>query len=280
MHKKTAAIAYVPVIHSGYISFFEKHRQSDCFFVLGLDVIAEFPRLAKEIRQLAPEDATRCIRSLDILSRVEIADKTVFKGFAESFASIVMPKEDVMLDLWQRYFPKSEVILDPTFLRWDKHNTVSENPITPDHVVSSEDVARRFMLCAESEKEKSSDWWRQVGCIIVRDGVVLVSTHNHHLPTEYTPYLNGDPRNNFHKGVHNELGTSIHAEAAAIGRSAKEGISLEGADVYVTTFPCPPCAKLLSVSGIRRLFYQVGYGMLDGEDVLRQQGIEIIRVVK
>jgi dCMP deaminase len=190
-----------------------------------------------------------------------------------------MPKEDVMLKLWEQCFPKHEVFLDSVFLRWDKHNTVTETNLHPDVQISSEEFDKKMIILADEEAEKSSDWWRRVGSVIVKDGKMILVSHNKHLPSEHTPYVNGDPRNNFHKGVHLELGTSIHGEAGAIADAARQGISLDGAEIYVTTFPCPPCAKLIACAGIKKIYYRVGYGVLDGESILKQYGVEIIQVV-
>ena len=45
--------------------------------------------------------------------------------------------------------------------------------------------------------------------------------------------------------------------------------------MYVTVFPCPPCAKLIAYSGIKRLYCGGGYAVLDGEEVLKSNGVEI-----
>jgi dCMP deaminase len=135
-----------------------------------------------------------------------------------------------------------------------------------------------MIALADEEAEKSSDWWRRVGSVIIKNEKIIIAAHNEHLPSQHSPYVNGDPRNNFHKGVHLELGTSIHSEAGAISQAAKDGLSLDGAEIYVSTFPCPPCAKLIACSGIRKVYYRVGYGVLDGESILKQYGVEIIKV--
>jgi dCMP deaminase len=128
------------------------------------------------------------------------------------------------------------------------------------------------------EAGKSSDWWRHVASAIVKDGKVLLVAHNHHIPSAQTPYIQGDPRSDFQKGVNLELSTAIHSEASLIAQAAEKGISLRGASVYVTTFPCPPCAKLIAYSGIKKVYYSSGYGVLDGESVLKVKGVEIIFV--
>lgn len=275
---KKAVIAYVPVLHEGYRAFFERHASDGDLFVFGNEIISRFAHLSKEIRQLDPDLVRASVEAWGLFDNVTVLDMATLTRIVEEKRLIVMPREDVALRLWQEVFPRNEVVLDPIFLRWDKHNSVTENPVNPDSVISSDDFDREMMSLVDRESEKSSDWWRRIGCAVVKDRGVLISTCNRHLPSEHAPYTNGDPRNNFHKGVHSELGTSIHAEAGAIASAAKEGVRLDGSHMYVTTFPCPPCAKLIASSGIRKLFYRVGYGMLDGESVLRQSGVEIVRV--
>ncbi|KKP98220.1 MAG: hypothetical protein US25_C0034G0006 [Candidatus Moranbacteria bacterium GW2011_GWE1_36_7] len=275
---KKAVIVYVPVLHEGYRQFFEKHREDGDLYILGNEIISQFSHLAKEIRQLDPELVKKGIEAWNIFENVYILDQKLLDEIVEKKPTIVMPKEDVMLKLWEQYFPKHEVCLDSIFLRWDKHNTVAENEINPDVKISSADFDKKMIALADEEAEKSSDWWRRVGSVIIKDGGIIIAAHNQHLPSEHSPYANGDPRNNFHKGVHLELGTSIHGEASAIAQAAKKGISLEGAEMYVSTFPCPPCAKLIACSGITRVYYRVGYGVLDAESILKESGVEIVRV--
>ena len=63
------------------------------------------------------------------------------------------------------------------------------------------DLPRTFLAHAQCLSAKSSDWWRQVGAIAARDGKILGSAWNHHHPTEYSPYIDGDPRDGFSRGV-------------------------------------------------------------------------------
>ena len=77
---------------------------------------------------------------------------------------------------------------------------------------------------AEREGDRSSDWWRQVGVVIAIAGRPVIVAHNRHLPTQYAPYIDGDPRNVFKKGVHIDLSTALHGEIAAICEAARRGI--------------------------------------------------------
>ncbi|MBP1080742.1 MULTISPECIES: ComE operon protein 2 [Bacillus] len=52
---------------------------------------------------------------------------------------------------------------------------------------------------------------------------------------------------------------TIHAEMNAILQCAKFGVPTEGAEMYVTHFPCLPCCKSIIQAGIRRLYYAKNY---------------------
>lgn len=52
-----------------------------------------------------------------------------------------------------------------------------------------------------------------------------------------------------------EYGRPVHAEMAAILSCARTGISLQGATLYCSTFPCHNCAKHIIGSGITRVVY-------------------------
>ena len=47
---------------------------------------------------------------------------------------------------------------------------------------------------------------------------------------------------------------------------------------FVSTFPCPVCAKSIAVAGIKKVYYCQGYSLLDAEDILRPYGVELIFV--
>ncbi|MDQ3076646.1 MAG: deaminase [bacterium] len=275
---KKIAIAYIPVLHEGYRKFIDKHKDVDTLYVLGKEITSELPYLSKEIRQLDPELIKKSLDTWNIVKNIEILNKQNLDVLSKRKISVIMPNEDVCKMVWEKYFPKHEVTLDSIFLRWDKHNAVLEKPVIPEKRISRKDFDKKVLGIAEEESQKSSDWWRRVGAVLVKNGEVIILAHNTHIPSEHTPYINGDPRNAFHKGVHLELGTSIHAEAKIIAEAAKKGISLEGTGIYVTVFPCPPCAKLIAHSGIRTLYCAGGYGILDGEDVLKSHKVKIIFV--
>ena len=103
-------------------------------------------------------------------------------------------------------------------------------------------------------------------------------TYNEHMPEAQLPNILGDARSLFKRGIHVNYVTSAHAEGAAIAGAARRGISTEGAELYVTDFPCPYCARIIAKSGVKKLYFLKGYAVLDGDDFLKEEGIEVIRV--
>ena len=193
---------------------------------------------------------------------------------------IVMPDEEITRDL-ARQLDLGEgraVAFDRTFLRWDREWAAAQAPVAFDGEISAAELPRELIGAAEAIAQRSSDWWRQVGAVAARDGQLIGCAWNQHHPSEYAPYLNGDPRDGFARGVRADLSTAIHAEAALIARAARDGTSLAGADLYTTTFPCPACARLVAEAGFRRCYFAGQYSVLDGEQVLRAAGISLVWV--
>ncbi|HEY4489595.1 MAG TPA: deaminase [Candidatus Paceibacterota bacterium] len=267
-------IAYVPVLHEGYRQFFEKYSGAE-LYIFGPEITSRFRVLGKEIRELSPDLMQKAIEALDIFTSVHVLDAETAGTFNMSDIEIVLPDEDVSRELVTELFPKAQTAFESVFLRWDKHNALAERPVVPKDSVAREEVHKRLMGTAAKEAERSSDIWRHIGAVIAKNGEPILVGHNAHVPSEHTPYVNGDPRSNFHKGEHIELSTALHAEAALIAEAARKGVSLEGTDMYLTVFPCPPCAKLVAYAGIKNLYCDGGYAILDGEQVLKAKGVSI-----
>ncbi|MFC7393285.1 ComE operon protein 2 [Scopulibacillus cellulosilyticus] len=52
---------------------------------------------------------------------------------------------------------------------------------------------------------------------------------------------------------------TIHAEMNAIIQCAKFGVATQGAEIYVTHFPCLQCCKAIIQSGIKTVYYATDY---------------------
>lgn len=52
-----------------------------------------------------------------------------------------------------------------------------------------------------------------------------------------------------------EFVRAVHAEMAALTEAARRGVAVHGHTLYVTTFPCHECARLIVSAGIARVYY-------------------------
>jgi dCMP deaminase len=267
-------IAFVPVLHKGYITLFEKHR-GDVLCILGEDILQDYTSIIRDLRVVDPLMMKQMIEALGIFSEVRVLPKA---GLVTVESSISMPNEDISKDIAAKYFPTLEVTFENIFLRWDRPISTTEHVISPNRAITKNDLHRELITQAKTEADLSADFWRQVGAVIVKDGNIIAKSHNHHLPSDFHLVQNGDPRSNFDAGTNPDIYTSIHAEAAAVAECAKKGISFEGSSLYITTFPCPNCARLLCVSGIKKVYYEKGYSLLDAEKIFEAFGVEIILV--
>lgn len=79
--------------------------------------------------------------------------------------------------------------------------------------------------------------------------------------------------------VDNHCVRTVHAEMNALLQCAKYGITVGGADLYVTHFPCLPCTKSIIQAGISRLYYAQDYKNNSyAIELLNKAGVEIIHV--
>ncbi len=271
-------LLYLPVIHAGYEAFLRRHADAAEVLLLGPGFTDGYPGLAKDIRALPAARAAEYLR-LAVSASVRVIEPGELPA-AVTGDPLVLPDEAVMRDIADRYRLGAgrSLVFDRTFLRWDRDWATATTPVDFDGEITAADLPRELLGRAQRLAAYSSDWWRQVGAVAARDGQVLGCAWNHHHPNEYAPYLSGDPRDAFERGVRADLSTAIHAEAALIAGAAREGTSLAGADLYTTTFPCPACARLIAEAGFVRCLFAGQYSVLDGEQTLRARGISLIWV--
>ncbi len=272
-------LLYLPVIHTGYELFLRRHPDAAEILLLGAGFLAEYPGLAKDIRALPPPRAAEYLRLAAGQVPVRVVEPPGLVA-AVTGDVLVLPDEQITRDLAARYHLAAgrRLVFDRTFLRWDRDWATALRPVAFDGEIAVGQLPRELLGRAVNLAGRSSDWWRQVGAVAARGATVLGCAWNRHHPTEYAPYLNGDPRDAFERGVRADLSTAVHAEAAVIARAARDGVPLAAADLYTTTFPCPACARLIAEAGFRRCFFAGQYSVLDGEAVLRAAGIRLIWV--
>lgn len=271
-------VAYVPVLHEGYRRFIETHARDRPLYLIGPELYADYRPLAKDIRCLDARLMRDAIASWGICSEVAVLDERRAAELGQSACAVVLPAEDVSYRVVERFLDRCPVSYDSVFLRWDKTKTVQMLAPACARRVSFPAAIADIASAAEAEAARSIDWWRQVGAAIRFADGRIAATSNVHSPHPLSAYAAGDPRSNFFKGVHLELSTTTHAEAQLIADAARLGASTEGAAMYVTDFPCPPCAKLIAAAGVSRLYFRAGYAVLDGNEILSAKGVEIVQV--
>ena len=263
---------YFPVFHAGYLQLLENHPSAD-IAVLGDDILRpRFDYLRKDIRALTPEQAVAVISGLERTARL-IGETSLVSVMTSQ--RLVMPDDDISHALAAEF--STQPIYDPVFLRWNRKNSAVNVEVAPDRTtdIDGEDPVIKTLY---KSQERSTNWWRHVAAAVVKNGDVIAATHNSSMPTPFSSAIDSDPRITANRGVSIETSIDMHAEARAIAELAKEGRASHGADIFVTTFPCPNCAKLIAESGIKACYFIEGYAMLDGQSVLQANNVEIVKV--
>lgn len=92
---------------------------------------------------------------------------------------------------------------------------------------------------------------KNIGAVIVRDKTIL--------STGYNGSIRGLPHCDDVGHLMDETGNhcvrTIHAESNAIAQAAKNGVTVDKAEVYITASPCWTCFKLLANAGITKIVY-------------------------
>lgn len=110
-----------------------------------------------------------------------------------------------------------------------------------------------FLKIAGMVSSRSTCDRRNVGAVIVKNKVVLSTGYN------------GAPRglphcdDAGHEIVDGHCVRTVHGEANAIAQAARNGISIEGACLYLTHSPCYDCFKMIVNTGISEIKYSSFY---------------------
>jgi dCMP deaminase len=111
---------------------------------------------------------------------------------------------------------------------------------------------------------------KHVGAVLVRERTILSTGYNGSV--RGLPHC--DEAGHMMEGGH--CVATIHAEANAILQAARNGVRIEGADMYTTASPCWPCFKLIANAGMKRIVYGEFYRDERIFEVARTLGIELV----
>ena len=274
---KDIIAAYIPVIHRGYTDLFAAYPDAE-IGVFDQTMLRHISYLRKDIRALKPESVVDILKGLQ--RPVRLVGEQAFSEIVKTQSHLILPNDDVSkkaLELYPSAYPEM-ITFEPVFLRWERENSVTNLEVVPDRIINVNEIPRNVLDVLLNQADQSTNWWRHIGAAIFDKNTLVAASHNTSLPTEYSSYIDSDPRITAIRGEAIETSIDIHAESSLIAEVARHGYALEGTSIYVTTFPCPNCAKLIAASGIAACYFVEGYAMLDGYDVLKSTGVEIIKL--
>ena len=106
-----------------------------------------------------------------------------------------------------------------------------------------------FMNIAKQIASRSTCDRKHVGAIIARDRTIL--------STGYNGSIRGMPHCDDvgHLMENDHCVATIHAEANAVLQAAKNGVMIEGAEIFITASTCWQCFKMLANAGIKKIYY-------------------------
>jgi len=88
-----------------------------------------------------------------------------------------------------------------------------------------------------------------VGSTIVKNNRIISMGYNGYIP--------GAPHVSRVQDNHEQ--SIIHSEINAITDCAKRGVSLEGAKIYITHYPCVNCFRSIAACNIKEIYYHNDY---------------------
>lgn len=141
------------------------------------------------------------------------------------------------------------------------------------------------MELAEKLAQRSHCVKAQVGAVLTKDTRIISLGYNgppagtHNCDIEFAEV--GCPRDS--KG---SCSLALHAEQNAILYAAKNGVSMQGATLYVTLSPCISCARVIYTTGIQKVYFMHSYAKFkglandEGVDFLKRFGVEVVEYKK
>lgn len=88
-----------------------------------------------------------------------------------------------------------------------------------------------------------------VGCVIVKDNRIISMGYN--------GFIAGCKHTSHIRDGHEQA--TVHSEINAITDCAKRGVSVDGAKIFITHYPCINCFKAIKSCGINEIIYLNDY---------------------
>ena len=122
---------------------------------------------------------------------------------------------------------------------------------------------------------------RKVGAVITVDNQIVSTGYNgapkglHHCVD-----AGGCLRklNKIESGTRQEVCRAAHAEQNAIISAAVKGVSIKGGTIYMNTYPCSICTRMIINAELKKIVYDSDYNDPLSKEMLDESGIKVLRL--
>lgn len=129
-----------------------------------------------------------------------------------------------------------------------------------------------FMANAELISKRSTCDRAFVGAVLVKDNRIIATGYNGGVAATDNCCDIG------HYMEEEHCIRTVHAEMNALIQCAKEGISTNGTEIYVTHFPCINCTKALLQAGIQKITFTDSYRKHPfALELIEAKGVELVQ---
>ena len=129
-----------------------------------------------------------------------------------------------------------------------------------------------FMNIAHEVATRSTCDRKHVGAVIVRGKTILSTGYNGSVRGMHHCDEVGHEMENGH------CVRTIHAEANAVVQSARNGVRIDEAEIYVTASPCYDCFKMIANAGLSSIYYGEFYRDTHINSLAEQIGIKLVNL--
>lgn len=129
-----------------------------------------------------------------------------------------------------------------------------------------------FMNIAQETSTRATCDRKHIGAVITRDKTIL--------STGYNGSIRGLPHCDEagHEMENGHCIRTIHAEANAIVQAARNGVNIDGGEIFVTASPCYNCFKMIANAGIRKIYFGEFYRDERIKKHADELGIELVHL--
>jgi len=269
-------ISHFPCLHQGYLKILDKYPQAE-ILIISNPLNKELTNLENDIRQIPTSILESFFNSINRNFKIINKENLTELVNQDQIVIIADPITQKLLNNHLQGY--NNIIIESPLLRQAQENVFTANVDDlkeKEYNFNDKDV--QYMKMAYEEAKKSGCWWRQVGSILVKEDNILFKAHNQILPAEDECHFDGCIRDHIKPGEKMDFCYALHSEVSIISQAAKQGVSIDGSNLYVCNYPCPNCAKAISQSGIKKVYFHQGWSNFDAEKILKSANIELIKI--